>query len=133
MKTTINDESTEIARHVSEMHNNNDLWLYKRTHVFITAVNFVAVLCAAASVFGFFVAQQYVDVVLAAAVFLFCANNFVQEGNYYTIELPQTRTKKLYKIGNVYFVGASADEAHLYALMENIEGEIECIDECAMF
>lgn len=55
MKTTINDESTELARHVSEMQNDNNLWLYKRTRVFITIVNFVAVLCAAAGVFGYFV------------------------------------------------------------------------------
>ena len=133
MKTTTDEESTELAQHVSEMQNDNNLWLYKRTRVFITIVNFVAVLCAAAGVFGYFVTQQYMHVALAVAVFLFCANDFMQEGNYYTIELPQANTKKLYKIGNVYFVGASADEAQLYAHMENIQGEIECIDECAMF
>lgn len=133
MKTTTDKESTKLAQHVSEMYNCKDLWLYRRTRVPITVVNFVAVLCAAAGVFGYFAAQEYMHVAFAVAVFLFCANNFMQEGNYYTIELPQTRTKKLYKIGNVYFVGASADEAQLYALMENIQGEIECINECAMF
>lgn len=134
MKTNPADNSNELAKQVSDMQNNNELWLYKRINGYATAFNFIGVLCAGISAVGHFNKQEYIFMSLALAVFIFCANSFMQEGIYYTITLPEMHTNKLYKIGDVYFVGANKNEAELYAHIKNLDDEIECIStDCGLF
>lgn len=127
MKTNPADNSNELAKQVSKMHNNKELWFYKRTHALETTCYFIAMVCVAVGTYGFFIKQDYLTAALAFGVFISCGLSFLHEGIYYTIELPKMHTKKLFKIGDVYFAGASESEAHLYAHINDLDDEIECI------
>jgi len=127
MKTAPANQDDKLTSQVSSMQNNNELWLYRRTHTFATISNFIGFVCAAIAAIMYFGDREYVYAASAFAVFIFCADNFLQQGIYYTIQLPTTYSKKLFKIGDVYFVGANKREAVLYAYINKLDAEIECI------
>jgi hypothetical protein len=134
MKTTSINQDNKLANQVSSMQNSNELWFYKRTHILATISNFIGFVCAAIAAIVYFGDQEYASAALSFAVFIFCASNFLQEGIYYTIQLPTTYSKKLFKIGDVYFAGANVREAELYAHINKLDAEIECIStNCNLF
>ena len=127
MKTIPTDQAGELASQVSKMHNNKELWFYRRTHALVTTCNLIGFVCAAVGTYGHYNRQEYIAAAVGFALFIFLGIAFLQEGIYYTIELPKTHSKKLFKIGDVYFAGANKREAHLYAHINDLDDEIECI------